>query len=150
MNQAEERRWRSTGKEWGAVKPLARVHRHGPTAAESALWQALRSGALGGFRFRRQHAIGRFIVDFYCSKAFLVIEVDGQIHETNAVEDAARQAFLESLGLKVLRFSNADVLESLAHVLETVRAALSPPDPAPPPGPPPPLRRAERGLGGEV
>jgi len=69
------------------------------------------------FIFRRQHCIGQFIVDFYCYKARLVLEIDGEIHQYKPEEDKIRQEYLESLELKVLRFSNDTVLR---HVDEVV------------------------------
>ncbi len=116
--------WTTPPKLWEKLRPLARQHRHDPTLAEDALWQRLRRHQLAGYQFRRQHTIERFIVDFYCAKARLVIEVDGPIHDYTPQEDAVRQAFLESRGLRVLRFSNADVLDDIESVLETIHAAL--------------------------
>ena len=91
--------------------------RHEPTAAEERLWQALRRHHTGA-KFRRQHAIGQFIVDFYCSQARLVIEVNGLIHENTAEEDRAPQELVEHLGLRVLRFSNYQVLDDLDSVVK--------------------------------
>ena len=73
-----------------------------PTDAEAALWEALRNRKLRGYRFRRQHSFGRFIVDFYCANAKLVVEADGGGHETTTDKDEARDAYLEKLGLKVM------------------------------------------------
>jgi very-short-patch-repair endonuclease len=98
--------------------------RHEPTPAEAALWGRLRRKPFGGIRFRRQHAIDRFIVDFYCHEARLVIEVDGSIHDYTQEEDAIRQAFLESIGLRVIRFSNGDVLTQMDGVLEVIAEAV--------------------------
>lgn len=63
-------------------------------------------------------------MDFYCAKAKLIIEVDGEIHQYTQEEDALRQAFLESMGLSVLRFSNDDVLTQTAHVIENIQTVL--------------------------
>jgi 5-methyltetrahydrofolate--homocysteine methyltransferase len=84
--------------------------RDNPTPAEVALWKLLRKKQVGGFRFRFQHKIGPFIADFYCPAASLVIEVDGPIHQQRKEYDANRTAWLESIGLKVIRFSNEEVL----------------------------------------
>jgi very-short-patch-repair endonuclease len=88
----------------------AREMRHPQTPAEAALWRALRNRR-AGFKFRRQHPIYRFIIDFYCAKAKLLIEIDGQSHlEPDQVEyDKARAEYLEALGYKVIRFTNNDV-----------------------------------------
>lgn len=84
----------------------------------------MRRKQLLGYKFRRQHAIERFIVDFYCHDAGLVIEVDGPIHQYTAEEDAIRQELLESQGLRVLRFSNEQVLSDTKHVVRTIEQAL--------------------------
>jgi very-short-patch-repair endonuclease len=111
---------------WAKLKPLARQKRHEPTPAENGLWQRLRSRKLAGLKFRRQHAIERFIVDFYCVDASLVIEVDGPIHDYTPAEDAIRQEYLESLGLRVLRFDNAAVLTDIDSVIKTIQRAAPP------------------------
>ena len=72
----------------------------------------------------RQHVFHRFIVDFYCHEARLVIEVDGAIHEYTQEEDALRQEFLESLGLRVLRFTNGEVLQHTRAVLKRIGEVL--------------------------
>ena len=95
-----------------------------PTPAEKLLWQKLRHKQILGFKFRRQQTIDRFIVDFYCNEARLVVEVDGKIHDYTQEEDAIRQEFLESLGLQVVRFRNEDVLERMDGVLQDIAAWL--------------------------
>jgi very-short-patch-repair endonuclease len=111
-------------KLWEKLKPIARQMRHDPTPAESKLWEALRGRRLAGFKFRRQHPIDRFIVDFYCADAHLVIEVDGDIHDYTQEEDAIRQEFIESRGLCVLRFRNEQVLTEIDGVLVVIAEAL--------------------------
>jgi very-short-patch-repair endonuclease len=86
--------------------------RDNPTTAELALWKILRNNQIRGLRFRRQHKIGQFIVDFYCHKIGLVIEVDGAIHEKRKSEDRLRTEWLQTVGLQVARFSNEDVLNN--------------------------------------
>jgi very-short-patch-repair endonuclease len=76
-------------------------------------------------KFRRQHSIEKFIVDFYCNEAQLVIEVDGPVHEYTPEEDAIRQEFLESLGFTVLRFTNDEILNLLGGVIEKIMTALN-------------------------
>ena len=104
------------------IKLRAKHMRENPTVAEDILWQRLRRKQVGGFHFRRQHPIGRFIVDFYCADAKLVIEVDGSVHNEPGHDeyDAERQAFLEELGLKVLRFENTQVLRETDAVVEVI------------------------------
>lgn len=84
----------------------------------------LRGRQLAGMKFRRQQVIGPYIVDFYCAQAHLVIEVDGESHVGRGNSDAARDSYLESHGLRVLRVTNDDVLrESEAVALAILRAA---------------------------
>jgi very-short-patch-repair endonuclease len=110
-----------TGKLWGKLKPVARVMRHKPTEAEDVLWQRLRRDQIAGFHFRRQHAIDRYVVDFYCAQARLIIEVDGSIHAESVEQDAARQEFLENLGFRMIRFTNDQVLTDIDDVVEQIR-----------------------------
>ncbi|MBK9747007.1 MAG: endonuclease domain-containing protein [Chloroflexi bacterium] len=112
---------------WDKLKPLAREMRHVPTPAEEQLWQAIRNRRLNGAKFRRQHAIDAFIVDFVCIEHSLIIEVDGTIHEhaDQQLYDADRQARLEGLGFRMLRFTNGDVVRSLPAVLEVIGEALN-------------------------
>jgi very-short-patch-repair endonuclease len=96
------------------------------TPAEKHLWQVLKSRQLAGLKFRRQHPVGKFILDFYCADYKLVIEVDGEIHKSRVEYDAARTAQLETYGCTVLRFSNEFAIyhtdELLAAVLDVVEA----------------------------
>jgi very-short-patch-repair endonuclease len=94
------------------------------TPAENHLWQALRKRQLSGVKFRRQHTIGRFIVDFYAAEARLVIEVDGPTHDYTTEEDAIRQELLEAWGFRTLRFTNDQVLHSLDTVIAQITAVL--------------------------
>ncbi len=115
----------------------ARQMRREPTDPEKFLWRHLSNSQLGGFKFRRQTVIGRYICDFSCSLNGLIIEVDGDTHD--AAADALRDAALHDQGYTVLRFTNADVLHNMTGVLETilVRAQQLPerryaPTPTPP------------------
>ena len=96
------------------------------TETEKILWCALRRKNLKGYRFRRQHPIDRFIVDFYCHKAKLVVEVDGKIH--NKVQqkeyDVGRSVELEKFGLKVIRFTNDEVKSNLHEVISQIERQL--------------------------
>ena len=115
----EVRPWRKHLKEY------ARQNRRQPTPAENILWQELR-GSRQGIKFRRQHAIGFFIVDFLCVAAKLIIEVDGEIHcsSEQAEYDTGRTFTLTELGYRELRFSNQQVLTSLDNVLVTIAQSL--------------------------
>jgi very-short-patch-repair endonuclease len=93
------------------------------TPAERVLWEALRSRQVGGLRFRRQHAVGPFVLDFYCPAARLIIEVDGSVHDQQAEQDAARTEHLEAYGLRVLRFRNEEVLDNLPVILARIEQA---------------------------
>src|SRR5262249_40711567 len=113
----------------------ARALRRGMNSPEIVLWQALRRGQAGGRRFRPQHPIGPYILDFYCPSAHLAIEVDGLAHdaEPQLCHDERRQAWLERHGITVLRILAKDVLrdENLAAVLRGIVAAAAPPRLAP-------------------
>ncbi len=116
--------WRTDPGLWEKLKPIAREMRTRPTEAEDILWQHLRCYAVSGYKFRRQHNIERFIVDFYCAEAKLVIEVDGHIHQYQAEEDAVRQQYLEGQNLKVIRFSNDFILNNINEVINQIISYL--------------------------
>lgn len=98
----------------------ARQLRKEQTPAEQKLWRALRSRNLEGFKFRRQHPIDRFIVDFYCAEVRLVIEVDGDVHAAQEEYDATRTEWLQTAGCTVMRFQNRDVLQRLDDVAQEI------------------------------
>lgn len=102
----------------------ARDLRHRVTFAERKFWQAVRLGRLDGLKFRRQHPIDRYFADFACESLRLVIELDGKIHDEDEqqLNDYHRQREIEALGWSVLRFSNEQVLGSLPHILDAIRA----------------------------
>jgi very-short-patch-repair endonuclease len=122
--QSPEPTFNSSPELWEKLKPLAREKRHESTPAEDYLWQQLRGRQVGNAKFRRQHTIGRFIVDFFCVQAKLVIEVDGEIHQYTQEEDAIRQEFIEAHGFTVLRFTNDKVLTHIHTVIQTISAYL--------------------------
>jgi very-short-patch-repair endonuclease len=107
------------------------------TPAELLLWSKIRGDQLG-HRFRRQHLIGNFIADFYCRELRLVIEVDGDSHDERREYDEKRTHWMEiERGLRVLRFTNDDVLKNLDSVLEAIlHLGSSATHPSPPPSPP--------------
>ena len=94
------------------------------TPAEKLLWQELRANKLG-VHFRRQQIIAGFIVDFYCHKAALVIEVDGDIHDLQQEEDARRERVLREMGLTIVRFRNEDVIKDLPKTVRRIRSLIS-------------------------
>ncbi len=95
------------------------------TAAEQRMWSRLRAHRFLGLKFRRQHAIGNYIFDFVCLKSQLVIEIDGETHgyEREAA-DAARTAWLQRQGFRVLRYWNNDVLTDTDAVMESIYYAV--------------------------
>ena len=88
----------------------ARNLRQVETPPEQLLWLALRNGQIGGMKFRRQHPVGPYVVDFYCHSAKLVVEIDGMSHNDKAELDAVRTKALEAEGLRLLRVTNKDVM----------------------------------------
>ncbi len=101
--------------------------RKNTTEAEKALWEKLKQKQLGGYKFRRQHPIHKFIVDFYCHKLKLVVEVDGGYHNEpeQRGKDKKRTELLESQGVKVIRFSNDDVLKRISDVIEKIKKEIT-------------------------
>jgi very-short-patch-repair endonuclease len=122
----------------------ARQLRNSPTPAEQTLWQAIRRQQVAGARFRRQHPVGPFILDFCCPEHRLVIELDGPIHDHQEDYDTNRTLHLESYGYHMLRFKNEEVLYRLDSVITRIAEALTPTD-TPPPSPRP---SGVRGPGG--
>lgn len=105
----------------------ARELRKNLTDAERFLWKHIRLRQVSGHKFRRQQPIDQFIVDFVCLERRLVIEVDGGHHQQQGEQDAARTAYLEANGFRVLRFWNNEVLQQIEGVLYVIAAALEPP-----------------------
>jgi len=120
-------KWRTSPQLWEKLKPLAREMRQTPTLEEDILWQKLHNRGLLGYKFRRQHAIDRFIVDFYCAEARPIVEVNGPVHQYTHEEDAIRQDYLESLGLRVLRFNSEEISDAIPDVLDRIAHAVSSP-----------------------
>ena len=114
-----------------AMVYAARELRRDATPAERILWQALRGRRLNGLRFRRQHPVGRFVLDLFCVAHQLAIEVDGGIHQSpaQAAYDAERTACLAAQGIRVLRFTNTEVESQLEDVLQKIISATSSPSP---------------------
>jgi very-short-patch-repair endonuclease len=127
MTDGPPQQFTSSSDQWEQLKPLAREMRQSATLAENALWTRIRSRQLNGAKFRRQHAIDHFIVDFVCLERHLIIELDGEIHDLpdQQAYDVERQSLLEGRGFRVLRFANRDVLEAIDSVLDRISAALA-------------------------
>jgi len=109
-----------------STQEYARELRHSTTEAEQKLWALLRNKQLKGKKFRRQHAIANYIVDFYCNESKLAIELDGNFHtETEAKEyDKSRTALLNEIGITVLRFWNSEVINDLEKVQRRISEHL--------------------------
>lgn len=114
--------------------PKRKKLRNEPTRAEIALWREINSRRLNGYKFRRQHSIGPFVIDFYCPAMRLAIEVDGNSHFLENVEiyEARREKFIKDFGVKMLRFTNTEVFKNRESVVEIIRGTLAAPPPTPP------------------
>lgn len=100
----------------------AKALRKDETQAEKILWEKLRNSKLKGYKFRRQHPIGLYIVDFYCHQLKLVIEIDGDYHniQEQIEKDKERTRNLETDGLHLIRFSNKDIMENLEKIISEI------------------------------
>ena len=109
-----------------SLKFLRKKLRNNSTPAESALWEQLRAGRLDGTRWRRQYSIGNYIVDFYCPKARLCVELDGDVHYTmqGDTADYDRTEFLKQHDVTVLRFENREIWEDIDNVLLVIKQAV--------------------------
>ena len=107
---------------------LCRRLRRESTSAEQLLWHCLRRKQLSGFKFRRQHPIHRYIADFCCPEARLIIELDGSVHDDGdqAVYDRERDEYLATRGYRILRFKNTEVINQTEVVLQTILDTLTP------------------------
>ena len=108
------------------VKSLRKELRNNSTPAESAMWELLRAGRLDGTKWRRQYSIGKYIVDFYCPKARLCVELDGNTHFTmqGDLYDLERTEYINSLGVSILRFENREIWDNPERVLLTIKDSL--------------------------
>ena len=105
------------------LKEIAKELRKNSTLAEVLLWQQLKNRSYG-FQFHRQVPMLDYIVDFYCHEIGLAIEVDGEVHDNNVLEDGRRQARLESEGVQFLRFNNSQVTENLTLVIVEINRKI--------------------------
>ena len=111
------------------MKEIARKLRKTATKSEEILWEALRNRGLDNYKFRRQHPIASFVVDFFCHQQNLIVEVDGSIHDLPEQQelDRQRQQILESMGYGFVRVSAHQVETDLPQVFYTIRNALNSP-----------------------
>ncbi|MGD0035876.1 MAG: DUF559 domain-containing protein [Bacteroidota bacterium] len=103
------------------LKQIARTLRKDMTLAEILLWQQLKGKQLLGYDFHRQKPIDEYVVDFYCPRLKLVLEIDGDSHDGKEEADRVRQEKLESLGLTILRFWDSDVKSNVDGIVEQLR-----------------------------
>ena len=110
------------------LKNLSRILRRNSTLGEVLLWKELKGKKLE-YQFTRQKPIGNYIVDFYCPKKNLAIEVDGESHgyKDVMIKDHDKDEFLASIGISVLRFSESDVRKDISRVISNIEVKLSPP-----------------------
>ena len=122
-NQQDDSMWKGAPAE---IFLKAKELRDRMTTAEQILWEAVKGNKLNGQKFRRQHPIGLYIVDFYNHKNKLVIELDGGYHENEEqkIKDVEREKNLNFNGLKVIRFKNELVINNLSFVLEKINEEL--------------------------
>lgn len=106
------------------VIALARKMRLNMTDTEKILWNELKNKKLSGYRFRCQHPVHRYILDFYCHAAALALEIDGDVHKTHHEYDKFRDEFLENCGITTLRFSNDEIIHDVKDVLNRIKHAL--------------------------
>lgn len=108
------------------LNPIRKKLKQTQTKEESILWQLLRARKFKGYKFYRQYSIGRYIVDFYCPKLKLVIELDGNQHYTKEglLYDGVREEYMNNLGIKTLRFKNREILENIEGVVREINGRL--------------------------
>ena len=97
-----------------------RLLRNNATNAEAILWKALKGRGANGWKFRRQHGIGPYILDFYCPELKLCIEIDGSSHDNKYTQDINRTSYLNMQGIRVVRFNNSQVLENPEWVVSEI------------------------------
>ena len=126
MNGVRPRRTTRSLARTGAQIETALELRHTPTDTEQAAWCLLRSTEFKGFKFRRQHPLGPYIVDFYCAQRRLIVELDGSVHAqpSQARKDSRRDAYLEKMGYVLMRFSNGIVEAAPELFVQKILAAV--------------------------
>jgi very-short-patch-repair endonuclease len=118
---------RERGKRYVHNIAAARRLRQAETDSEQLLWEALRDRRFLGLKFRRQHAVQRFVLDFYCHERRLAIDVDAPVHDSpeQRTADLERQQLIEQLGIRFFRVSAADVTHGLASLLDSLERAIA-------------------------
>jgi very-short-patch-repair endonuclease len=113
------------------TRARAKAMRHDAVTMEKLFWDGVRNRRLGGYKFKRQVPIGRYVADFVCLEKKLIVELDGPFHTARKAYDAARDAFMTSLGYRVLRFTNEELANDVATSLHIVKHALDTGAPSP-------------------
>jgi very-short-patch-repair endonuclease len=108
------------------ARQAARNLRHRATDSERLLWMALRGRQLHGLKFRRQHSVGPYVLDFYCHELSVAIEIDGAYHDLTSAQDARRQRSLEAQGIRFIRVLADDVEKHREAVVEFINAQIKP------------------------
>ncbi|HNY04651.1 MAG TPA: endonuclease domain-containing protein [Candidatus Woesebacteria bacterium] len=109
---------------WNSLTQMANRNQKNPTEAEKKMWNNYLSRNKTGFRFLRQKPIHRFIVDFYCVKLSLAIEIDGNSHDKKKEIDEERDKFLKQIGIKTIRFTNEDILNNSEYIKKILNPLL--------------------------
>ena len=111
------------------LKPFRKKLRNHSTSAEATLWTHLQKSQLDNRKFRRQHSLGKYIADFYCPAEKLVVELDGEDHfwEPGIEQDRIKESYLNSIGIRVIRFENKWVFEDINRVLQEIKACFNHP-----------------------
>jgi adenine-specific DNA-methyltransferase len=122
---------KTRGKTTSKTVHTARAQRYQPTPAEQKLWSALRDRHLAGLKFRRQHPFGPYVLDYFCVEHQLEVEADGGIHlaPDQQDHDANRAEYLQEHGVRILRFTNEEIMNDFYNVLKRIAQATCPPSP---------------------
>ncbi len=104
---------------------LAQKLRKNMTPAEIILWEMIKDKKISGYKFRNQHPVDRYILDFYCHEKKLAVEIDGHIHDHRKDYDEHRDEYLKSAGIEVLRFSNDEIINNPDKIIEIIRTRLN-------------------------
>ena len=104
---------------------LARKMRNNLTPSEKIVWSEIKEKKINGHKFRKQHPVYRYILDFYCHEKKLAIEIDGDSHKERKDFDEYRDSYVRSIGIETLRFSNEEIQRNITYVIEVIKKKLS-------------------------
>lgn len=115
-------KYKSAESDSQSQTPLRRELRNNATPAEAELWKLLKNSQVGGYKFRRQHGIGPYVLDFYCPLLRLCVELDGEVHDAPMADtkDAMRTKYLNEQGITVMRFRNEIVWRNSQGIIEEI------------------------------